>query len=549
MLVAYLQELRDEFSAEYVERTRNLRAVGRPFIPEIERSLARVAVLERHLEPIRHLLPGNVQLDRRAIDRHFNQMPLLPFSLAYDLPWESFANLVERLPADGRLLLETRSSRIYPNGSCAAHVIGYASPAPYGEKGCNGASYRTFSERNLLGRSGIELAMDAVLRGTNGEEIVLVDPAGQRKMVLKSSPVVEGKDVHLSIDLDLQKAAEEALEGEIGCAILSDVWTGEVLAMANAPSYDLNALTPSISRKTYDELTKIGAWSNQAIQGLYPLGSVFKLVSAETLLRFGIVDRDTKHSCDGMTTVGNRTIRCNNHFERGKLPFVLAIAKSCNSFIVDNIFSVPLENFLEEIRRLGFGEKTAIELPHETTHSLVPSPAWKKSRGYGRWTDGDTANLAIGQGYLLATPLQVNAFTASLAARRERTRPTILRRNSREIILSLAPLGLSDSAYGALLDGMVDCVECGSGRRCRIKGIPVAGKTGTAQVRDGQQNSHLAWFTAFAPAHSPKVAVTVMVRESCDGRSYGGGSDAAPIAKKLLEKYFEKYPQTQSTDN
>jgi penicillin-binding protein 2 len=476
-------------------------------------------------------------------------MPLLPFPLVYDLPWESFANLIERLPPDGRLQLETRSSRTYPNGSCGAHLIGYASPSPCGCYGVDGANYRTFSERNLVGRSGVELAMDAVLRGTNGEEIVLVDPAGQRKMVLKSSAVTAGRDVTLSIDLDLQQAAEEALGDEIGCAILSDVWSGEILAMANAPSYDLNSLTPSISRKTYERLTEIGAWSNQAIQGLYPLGSVFKLVSAEALLRFGIVDRDSRHSCNGMTTVGNRTIRCNNHSERGQLPFVTAIAKSCNSFIVDNIFSIPLENFLEEIRRLGFGEKTGIELPHETTHSLVPSPAWKKLRGYGRWTDGDTANLSLGQGYLLATPLQVNAFTASLAARRERTRPTILRRDSTEIILSLAPLGLSDSAYGALLDGMVDCVECGSGRRCKINSMAIAGKTGTAQIRDGQQNSHLAWFTAFAPAHNPQVAVTVMVRESCDGRTYGGGSDAAPIAKKILEKFFEKHPPAQSADD
>jgi penicillin-binding protein 2 len=347
----------------------------------------------------------------------------------------------------------------------------------------------------------------------------------------------------------MQKAAEEALGDEIGCAILSDVWTGEVLAMANGPSYDLNSLTPNISRKTYDGLTAIGAWSNQAIQGLYPLGSVFKLVSAEALLRFGIVNRDTEHACEGMTTVGNRTIRCNNHFERGKLPFTLAIAKSCNSFIVDNIFAIPLEGFLEEIRRLGFGIPTGIELPNETGRSLVPSPAWKRSRGYGRWTDGDTANLALGQGYLLVTPLQVNAFTASLAARRERTKPTILLPKSTGIILSLAPLGLSDSAYGALLDGMVDCVERGSGRRCKIDSMAIAGKTGTAQIRDGDHSSHLAWFTAFAPANSPRAAVTVMVRERYDGRTYGGGSDAAPIAKKILEKFFEKYPVAQKSSD
>ncbi|MDR1435658.1 MAG: hypothetical protein LBI39_00375 [Puniceicoccales bacterium] len=549
MLVVYLQELRDEFAIAYGERTRRLRANGQKFSPEEERSFSRIDVLESHLAPIKHLLDCEVSFDRKAVDRHFRQTPLLPFPIVYDLSLESFANLVEQLPTDGIIQLETRSSRYYPNGAVAAHVVGYASPSPLPtcDNVATARSYRTFSERSLVGRAGVESAMDSILRGVNGEEILLVDPSGRKKMVLRSSAVVGGKDVHLSIDLGLQIAAEEALGDEMGCAVLSDVWTGEVLAMANSPSYDLNALTPTISNKTYDTLTAIGAWSNQAIQGLYPLGSVFKLVSVEALLRFGIVDGETKHRCDGMTKVGNRTIRCPNHMERGMLPFVLAVAKSCNSFVVDNIFSIPLENYLGEIRRLGFGSPTGIELPHETRHSLVPSPSWKKNRGYGRWTSGDTANLSIGQGYLLATPLQVNAFTASLAARRERTKPTILCSDSAEIILSLSPLGLSDSSYGALLNGMVDCVERGSGRRCKMRSVTVAGKTGTAQVRDGQHSSHLAWFTAFAPAECPRVAVTVMVRERYDGRSYGGGSDAAPIAKKILEKYFETCGRSDSS--
>jgi penicillin-binding protein 2 len=536
VLAIYLQELREEFADLYRSRVRALREEGRSFVPEEERSLARVAVVERYLDSVRPLA-AIAPVDRTALDRHFRQRPLLPFTLADDLSWDVFAALVEKLPPDGRLQLLTRSSRVYPNGPCGAHVLGYAAPAPVPPDDCQ---YRTFSERTLVGRAGIEAAMDRLLRGKDGDEVLLVDPSGQREKVLHFSPLEPGKDLYLSLDLDLQRAAEDALGEEIGCAILSDVWTGEVLAMANSPSYDPNVLTPSISQKTYGQLTERGVWANQAIQGLYPPGSVFKLVSVEALLRFGVVNRSTVHPCEGTTRVGNRIIRCSNHLERGPLPFSLAVAKSCNSFVIDNIFSIPLEKFLEEIERLGFGALTGIELPHETGRSLVPSPRWKRSRGHGRWTDGDTANLAIGQGYLLATPMQVNALTASLATRRERTRPTVLRRDS--LILSLSPLGLSEESYGALLEGMVGCVNYGSGRRCRLEGISVAGKTGTAQVRDGLHNSHLAWFTAFAPAERPQVAVTVMVREAYEGRSYGGGSDAAPVARKILKKYFEKFP-------
>jgi penicillin-binding protein 2 len=336
----------------------------------------------------------------------------------------------------------------------------------------------------------------------------------------------------------LQDVAEKTLGAEIGCIIVSDVRSGEVLALANSPSYDLNDLTPRISSNKYAELTEKRVWLNQALQGLYPPGSVFKLVTVETLLKHGIVDKNTTHICKGKTNVGNRTIRCNNHFERGELTFALAVAKSCNSFVIDHIFSVPLQSFISEINSFGFGSATGIELPHETRHSLVPSPQWKKSRHGSQWTDGDTANLAIGQGYLLVTPLQINAFTASIAAKRKRTRLTILK--TQKNIHPSPPIGLPDDAYAAFIDGMAGCIAYGSGRRCQLQNITIAGKTGTAQIRDGQYDSHLAWFTAFAPVDDPQIAITVMLRESIGGTSYAGGSHAAPMAKNVLEAYFTR---------
>jgi penicillin-binding protein 2 len=536
-LVVYLQELREEFSSECRRRMRRLRDRELAVDVARERSLARLAVLRRLLQPIAPFLSKPIDLQRQALDRHFAQTPLLPFSLRSDLGEEELAHLVEILPDGGPLQVETHISRHYPNGSLAAHAIGYAAPVADGEASRK-FPLRTFGERILAGRSGMELALDGKLRGRNGREIWIVDPAGSCRQLLFSQKPGRGEDVFLSLDLELQRVAEAALGDEVGCAILTDVRTGEVLAMANSPSYDLNRLTPFISAGTYAELTGLGVWLNQATQGLYPPGSIFKLVSVETLLRHGAVDRGTEHPCLGQTRVGNRIIRCNNHFERGPIPFTRAFAKSCNTLVIDRIFSVPLADFLAEIRRLGFGAPTGIELPNETTRSLVPDPAWKKARGHGTWTDGDTANLAIGQGYLLVTPAQINALTASIAANRERTPLTLLLRS--QPLASSQALGLDGEAYAALRDAMVECVEYGSGRRCQLPDLPIAAKTGTAQIRDGQRQSHLAWFTAFAPADAPAVAVTVMLRESEAGRSYAGGSDAAPVARKILAAFFAR---------
>ncbi|MDR2677638.1 MAG: hypothetical protein LBB26_03695 [Puniceicoccales bacterium] len=541
-LVAYLSGLQGQFLAEYRQRVRQLRKNNLPVVPQEERSQARFAVLRQHLEPIEKWIGHSIPLERKVLDRHHAQKILLPLVLVENLSVEELAKIIEFLPSDGPFQVETGTVRFYPHGPTAAHVIGYASPTtdikaddPVGKK------FKTFAGRGLVGRAGVEASMDETLRGINGGDIWIVDPAGRQKQRVFHRDMVRGRDLTLSIDLDLQKVAEAALSGEVGCAILSDVRTGEILAMASEPSFNLNDLTPHIPPEVYQAITDRGAWLNQCIQGLYPPGSIFKLVSAAVLLRHNVVNRQTKHVCDGYTSVGNRIVRCNNHSERGQLPFVLTLAKSCNSMPIDLILGhIPLQTFIREICDFGFGERTDVELPYETRRSLVPTPEWKREHGYSRWVDGDTANLAIGQGYLLVTPLQINMFTASLAGRRSRTIPTIFRKKSGDTLLPSAPLELDDEAYETFLDGMRGCVEYGSGRRCKIDGLSIAAKTGTAQIRQSGKNSHLAWITAFAPAgpgETPEIAVTVMLCEPFEGKEYGGGREAAPVARKILQNY------------
>jgi penicillin-binding protein 2 len=544
-LVAYLPGLQGQFLAEYRQRVRQLRKNNLPLVPPDERSQARLAVLRRHLEPIEKWIGHPIPLEQKTLDRHHAQKILLPLVLVENLPVEDLAKIIEFLPPDGPMQVETGTVRFYPNGSTAAHVIGYASPTTdVKTDDLVGKKFKTFAGRGIVGRAGVEASMDEILRGVNGGDIWIVDPAGRQTQRVFHQDVVRGRDLTLSIDIGLQRVAEEALAGEVGCAILSNVRTGEILAMASEPSFNLNDLTPHISREVYQAITDKGAWLNQCIQGLYPPGSIFKLVSAAVLLRHNVVNRQTEHICDGYTSVGDRIIRCNNHSERGRLPFVLALAKSCNSMPIDLILGhIPLQTFIREICDFGFGERTGVELPYETRRSLVPTPEWKREHGYSRWVDGDTANLAIGQGYLLVTPLQINMFTASLAGRRPRTIPTIFRREDRGVLSPDTPLKLTDEAYETFLEGMRGCVEYGSGRRCKIDGISIAAKTGTAQIRQSGKNSHLAWITAFAPAgpgETPEVAVTVMLCEPFDGKEYGGGREAAPVARKILQSYFQR---------
>lgn len=537
-LIVHLIELRAEFRAAYRDRVRSLQEAGLEVQSDREQALARLAVLERHLDRINGLLKTQYRVRSEDLERHFHRQPLLPMVLVQDLPTEDFARLIEILPVDDPLQLQVEAVRFYPHHRLAAHLIGYASPTDIIETdSIIGDDFRTFSGRRSVGRGGVEYSFDEKLRGRDGGEIWIVDPSGRQDRLIFSQEPVCGENLVLSLDLDLQRAAEAALGEETGCLILSRVRDGEILAMASHPTFDLNELTPRISQEVYRRIDGCGAWLDRTIQGLYPPGSAFKMATAFTLLDRRVIDGNWTEPCDGGTRVGTRTIACHNHFERGDIPFPLALAKSCNSFFVNASLRLDLSDFLADLKSLGFGEKNGVELPYESSRSLLPSPKWKRLQCHGRWTDGDTANLAMGQGFLLVTPLQINALTASIAAGRRRTNLSVLHPSPRT--QPPADLGLDSEQYDALLAGLCGCVDYGSGRRCRINGLKIAGKTGTAQIFIHGRRSHLAWFTAFAPADDPEVAITVMVAEPENGFvEYGGGSHAAPVARRVLLKYF-----------
>ena len=350
-----------------------------------------------------------------------------------------------------------------------------------------------------------------------------------------------------SIDMRIQKAAEIALGDRTGAAIAIDVETGEILCLVSHPTYNLNDLSPFISQKTFDDINEAGAWLNRSVQLSYPPGSTFKLITAIAGLRHGLVDESTKVACAGVYRVGNRIYHCHAKTGHGSIGLEEAIAKSCNVFFYDLGLKLGIDKLYAEANRFHLNEKTGIELPFETSRIVVPSKQWKKEKIGENWTPGDTANTAIGQGFLLLTPLQMATMTASIARDQTLTRPTLKAVTKDNDLKTVSDadnqlIGLSEKQRTLLLNGMQGVVSPrGTGRLVQINDFPIAGKTGTADFRAHGKEVNLAWFVGFAPVNNPKIAVAVMVQGTKESDSYHGGSTAGPIAKDIFLVYQKNH--------
>jgi penicillin-binding protein 2 len=534
----YLHELHDEFRKTYLNRANTLRQNNVAFNAKKLRRDSRVDVVKKYLDTVNEAIGSNYVVSSDAIEKHLSQKFLLPMKIADDVSQEVYERLMYVLPKSSPMQLSMDEVRYYPHGDLACHIIGHVAMDEYGGQPSN-EKIKTFVAKCQMGKSGIELGADDVLRGIPGYELWQIDTLGMARTLLKSENPRHGSSIRLSIDKNLQNVAEEALGDDRGCAIVMNVRSGEILAMASKPSYDINLLVPKISHDVYGQITSKGSWLNLATQGKFPLGSVFKLVSAMAFLQSGEVLRTDSIFCSGVTEVGGRKFTCRNHASNIDITFGDAIARSCNTFFYENAKKVKKDRLIKTAVELGFSEKTGIELPHEG-QGFVPSEAWKKSRGFGSWVIGDTLNLSIGQGYLLVTPIEVCCFTSSIAANRLRTKPTIFFNGNCGNLPNCPSLGLDEADYNFLVNAMVEVVENRSGKHAKVKNLKVAGKTGTAQFFDHGEKRNLAWFTCFAPADDPEIAITVMVQEKSKHDSYWGGTKAAPIAKKIIVEYFTK---------
>ncbi len=511
---------------------------------------SRMDVIRKYLNQINQITSRNDEVSRRSFELHFTRELLLPFKLVEELSAEEYARLIDQLPLDSPIQIYTDSTRYYPFHSAASHTLGYVTFGEVEEtQKLAGENLKTYRLHGKIGKTGLEDGFNDRLNGVSGLEIWRVDPMGFQFELEKKEPTTFGENIHTSLDIDIQMLAERQIENKKAAVVAIDVQTGEILAIASKPDYNLNDLTPYIPSQVYRRIEADGGWLNRATQGLYPPGSTFKILTTIAGMRNQKILDVNHYQCRGVEHVGRRPFPCHNH--RGHLDTDVerAIALSCNTFYYHFGVKTGIDYLAREARRFGFNAPTGIEIPYEYSRS-VPDKAWKLEKIGDPWRPGDTANFAIGQGYLLVTPLQMACFTASVARRETKTIPTILKvpHDQRAFVNHGGEaIGLTDKQFNRVILGMQQAVEYGTAQLCKIPGIDIAAKTGTAQVKDSNRNSPtfgekltLAWFIGFAPVENPSIAIAVVVEGTDPNDNYQGGTTAAPIARNLFWTHFHK---------
>jgi penicillin-binding protein 2 len=538
--VIYLNELRSEYRKEYIRLVKQARELDLATDRQTLQRTARITVTEHYLQKLNRILGRSEPLNIKAFERHYSQMLLLPFSLIKDLSSEEYARLIDHIPIDSPIQVQADSARVYPFGNLAAHTLGFvvSEDAP-DEDNLPGDDLRTFRLKGKKGKSGIEKSHDDLLNGTSGGEIWMVDPSGKQFERTEFVAPEKGRDFRSSLDLDLQLMAEKSMGKKIGAAVCLDVHTGEVLTMASKPDYDLNELSPILSFATDKKIREQNAWLNRALQGLYPPGSTFKVITAIAGLKSGAIQEGTIIDCPGYYMVGKRRFNCHKLSGHGRETLEEAIRDSCNVYFYQSGLKMGVEKIAAEARLFGLNERTGIDLPGETRGMLIPDPQWKMNRLYDNWYSGDTANLSIGQGFTLITPLQMGCVAASIARGQTRTTPTLVYQLNKRSHSSPS-IDISERAFKRVLEGMRLAGSTGTARLAAPEGMSISGKTGTAQVRVKGHELTLAWFMGFAPSVNPQVAVVVMIEGTDPNDNFHGGSTAAPIARDIFTVYFRK---------
>ncbi len=547
--VVYFNEIRKELREEYFRLKKKYLAAKdsgaeMPSVAQITKQ-ARANVLNGYVDRINMILGSDYKLADDDYDRHFRQKALLPFPLVKNLSAREHAILAERIPIDSPIQIYTDTSRYYPYGARAAHVLGYVGSNVDEIDASNivGSDLRTYSFTGKIGKTGVERAFESVLSGDIGAKIWVVDLAGYQYDNVVNVKPKKGGNVVTSLDIDLQAVIEDSFGDRKGAAVVLDVKTGEVLSMVSKPDYDPNSLSPYISYKVNDEITARDAWLNRATQGRYPPGSPYKIITAMAGLMTGVIDENSVKTCNGGYKVGSRIFPCNKRYGHGEVDLSAAIAQSCNVYFYMTGIDADIKSIAATAKDFGMDQPTGIEIGER--RGVIATPEYKREIGYGKWLGGDTANASIGQGFVLETPLEMAAFAASLARKQTRTKVSIIHDPSRKADMeyhNAVPIPLSDVHYKAILQGMIDAVEKGTCRRSKVEGLASAAKSGTAQVPINGKPSTLAWMIAFAPVENPQIAICVMV-EGDETGDVAGGSTAGPIVRAAFEAYFDKGAQ------
>lgn len=489
---------------------------------------------------------------REIVERNRNQPVYRPIVVVQDASLAQVAAVMARrmdfeLPD---VVVERVPTRRYPADALGAHLLGYVGEA--NEAQVAGGNLKP---GDIVGQAGVERTHNEDLMGVDGVRTVVVNSLGREIRTLEEVQPVEGRRLQLTIDYDIQKAAEDGFKalGFWGAAIALQPATGEVLALVSLPAYDPNDFATGIDRATWTALNtdRLLPLQNRAIQGRYSPGSTFKIVLAVAALEEGLVTPDFKTHCSGGATFYGRYFRCHKKEGHGTLDMRHAIEKSCNVYFYTLGNMLGVDRIHKWATRLGLGVPSGIDLPNEVT-GLVPSTEWKRRRFGERWYAGETISVAIGQGQVSVTPISLAVMMMTLANGGIRNVPHLVRAFNDGQGWTPFPspepaarFPLKPSTVKAVSDGLWLAVNgAGTAGRARIPGRDVVGKTGTAQVislqgrraargSDRDLRDH-GWFVFFAPRDNPEIAGVIFGEHSEHGYS------AAPIARHMIATYFAK---------
>jgi len=514
------------------------------------------------LDRLAHLIPLGESERERVLREARRKRKFVPITVAEFLSWEEVAQLEVNAPDLPGISIDVGERRHYPYGTHASHVLGYV----------GAVSERELTGDPLLelpgfriGKNGIERQYDLALRGGAGRVQLEVNAVGRVIRELERQEGQRGHELVTTLDMALQQFANERLGGESGAVVALDVKTGDVLALASTPSYDPNEFASGISARTWQALVgnEKAPLRNKAIAGEYAPGSTFKMVVALAALEAGVIDPSTSFYCNGKLRLGDGLFHCWKRHGHGAVELVRGIRESCDVYFYEVAKRVGIDRIADMANRLGLGGRMAFDVPGERP-GLIPTREWKQAVLGQPWVKGETLIAGIGQGFVLATPLQLGVMSARLASGR-----AVVPHLARDVVEGetvaaraapdFAPLDINPVHLALVRQGMDDVVnhERGTARRSRLRlddeTVTMAGKTGTAQVRRitkreratrVRKNEELPWrfrdhalFVSFAPVTAPRYAVAVVVEHG------GGGSKiAAPIARDVLEECLKRDP-------
>ena len=506
------------------------------------------AVLNR----LSHLIPmtrGDMNRITRELDRN---SAFVPIPVADRLSWEDLSKIALNTPALPGVTPDVGLSRVYPRDVDFAHVLGYVGPVSEKDlEGLENPDPLLHIPKFQIGKIGVEKWMEDKLRGSAGDKKVEVNHVGRVMRELERTEGIAGADLRLTLDAEVQNFVQARLGVESAACVVMDVNSGDVIAAVSSPSFDPNLFVRGISSRDYSALTENDhrPLANKVVQGVYPPGSTFKMVTALAALDDGQITTDTTVRCPGYLEFGGRKFHCWKKGGHGKVDLVTALGQSCDVFFYDVAQRVGIDKIALMGQRLGLGQRHDLPMSAISEGNL-PNKAWKEQRYKQEWRIGDTINAAIGQGYVLASPLQLCVMASRLATGLM-VEPRLVHEIGGKPVdrPDPKPLGIDTSQLVVVREGMGQVVNSQKGTSFAARivndAMKMAGKSGTSQVRNISAseretgvvgNADLPWeqrdhalFVAFAPVEAPRYAVAVVVEHGG-----GGSSVAAPIARDAL---------------